>query len=558
MRITRVVVENFRSLHSVEIELPQVCALVGPNNSGKSNILLAIQRVLGRDWLSVGSFSEDDVYRHEAARDVRIKLWIDPPVPYRKFKGADPVGISALSFEYTRYKIGQEKGGRRLEQKCYSPNGEHPQVLVKAPKKGEQRQYQPLVNVPQEVRETIPLVYVGTNRSLREHLPGGRNSLLRPLFEDICRDFESPGNTVTDGGATLPRAERFRQVMGTALDLLRTDGFRALEAAIKANSLRQLGFDPAADADKLDFFFSPFDAMDLYKALELCVREAGFTVSATDLGEGMQNALVLAILQAFEERRKQGAILLIEEPEMFLHPQMQRSLAATLREIGKTNQVIYTTHSPHFVSVPDYEEVRIVRRGPAGSTVTKSTLPNSDTRREKLIKELDPERNEMFFAARLLLVEGDTEKLALPVYAKRLSLDLDRQGATIVEVGGKQNLLEFAELALSFGIPVGILFDADSGNQGDLNQKLNALAVAGGTCRTWCLEKNYEDVVRSAVGENEYKNACQKYSGFRKAAQARLIAGEPNLPIPPLVAEALRWLATGDGAGPSDATGNAC
>jgi predicted ATP-dependent endonuclease of OLD family len=36
-------------------------------------------------------------------------------------------------------------------------------------------------------------------------------------------------------------------------------------------------------------------------------------------GEGIQNAIVLAILKAFEERRKQGA-LLMEEPEMFLHP----------------------------------------------------------------------------------------------------------------------------------------------------------------------------------------------------------------------------------------------
>ena len=51
------------------------------------------------------------------------------------------------------------------------------------------------------------------------------------------------------------------------------------------------------------------------------------------MGEGVQNAIVLAVLKAFEERRKQGAILLIEEPEMFLHPQMQRSLYKTLRAI---------------------------------------------------------------------------------------------------------------------------------------------------------------------------------------------------------------------------------
>ena len=218
--------------------MPQICALIGPNNAGKSNILLAIHRVLGRDWVSVGAFDENDVYGRNAASDVRIEASFTPPLQYIKFKGADPADIETLSFEYTSYKIGEHKGLRRLEQKCYDAKGESPKVLAKAPKKGEQRQYQPLVNIPPEVRENVPVIYIGTNRSLKEHLPEARYSLLRQLFEDIDKDLHDPKQTVkikqSDGTETdVPRAQHFNELMHATLHVLRTGEFEKLETANK-------------------------------------------------------------------------------------------------------------------------------------------------------------------------------------------------------------------------------------------------------------------------------------------------------------------------------------
>lgn len=555
MRITKLAIENFRSVKKLEIELPQICALIGPNNTGKSNILLAIQRVLGRDWLSVSSFDEEDVYCHDEDLDINIKLSFEPPLYFTKLKGTEPAEITTLSFEYTRYKIGDQKGTRRLEQKCYDAKGKTPMVLSKAPKKGEKQQYQPLVNIPSEIRENIPLIYIGTNRSLKEHLPGARYSLLRQLFEDINRDLHDSEQMIKvkeagGSGIEITRIDQFQRLMEEAMKMLRTESFEALETSIKRNALRQLGFNPDTDTDKLDFFFSPFDTMDFYKALDLRVREGKFTISATELGEGIQNALVLSILQAFEERRKKGAILLIEEPEMFLHPQMQRSLYKTIREIGKTNQIIYTTHSPHFVSVPDYNEILLIRKNINETTVCQSNLTADEKRREKLIKELDPERNELFFANRLLLVEGDTEKLALPVYALKFELDIDREGATIVEVGGKRNLTEFAKIAISFGIPTGILYDEDfsdfKDNRGEeklFNSELDACKKADGSVMVWRFSKKYEDHLRKAIGEDKYQELCQKYSKTGKPTRARLIAMEDGLAIPNPLGEVLHWLA---------------
>src|SRR6266436_2200746 len=213
---------------------------------------------------------------------------------------------------------------------------------------------------------------------------------------------------------------------------------------------------------------------------------------------------------------------------MFLHPQMQRSLYKTLRKIGETNQVIYTTHSPHFVSVPDYRNVLLVRRNDEGTYVVQSSLAADNKRREKLLKELDPERSELFFANRLLLVEGDTEKLSLPEYAAGFDIDLDRAGATIVEVGGKRNLKDFAELAISFQIPTGIVYDKDSSDfpkdknveEEEYNKMLDGLADGDNGVRVWRLENKYEDVIRAAAGEEKYQKLTQKYPSLQADAPA--------------------------------------
>ena len=188
MKIERLRIRNFRSIQDLDIELPQVCALVGPNNAGKSNALEAIRRVLGGAWVRAGDFDTSDIYLRDDERDIEISCSLDPSIQFARFKGADPVAIDELSFKYTRYKTGPNKGEPRLEQRCVSGNGETPIVLSRAPKKGEQRKYEPIVGIPAEVRAQVPLIHIGTNRSLREQLPGARYSLLRQLFElfDQC------------------------------------------------------------------------------------------------------------------------------------------------------------------------------------------------------------------------------------------------------------------------------------------------------------------------------------------------------------------------------------
>jgi putative ATP-dependent endonuclease of the OLD family len=79
MRISRLRIENFRSVHALETSVPQICALVGPNNAGKSNVLEAIRRVLAGNWVRASDFSIDDIFLRDEERDIEISCEFDPP-----------------------------------------------------------------------------------------------------------------------------------------------------------------------------------------------------------------------------------------------------------------------------------------------------------------------------------------------------------------------------------------------------------------------------------------------------------------------------------------------
>jgi predicted ATP-dependent endonuclease of OLD family len=419
------------------------------------------------------------------------------------------------------------------------------------PKKGEAPQMFPLTTIPQELQESFPVIFIGTDRNLKNQLPGSRNSILGTLMKDINADFENPENLIEVGepgsGEMIPRIERFKQAIKEAIRTLRTDEFIALEKAIKDNALKQLGFNPETEADKLDLYFNPLSSLEFYKSLEIFVKEHQYNINATELGAGFQNAIVLAILKAFEDRKKQGALFLIEEPEMYLHPQMQRSLYKTIRQIGESNQIIYITHSPHFVTIPEFNEIILVSKDDNGTHIRKSTLEADEGLKNKFRKELDPERNEMFFAKKLLIVEGDTEKMAFPEFAKRLKIDFDSVGSTIIEVGGKRNLIDFVELALSFGIPVGLVYDIDSSDFGKkdkeeeakYNERLNSYTELG---------------VQVFVFGNDYEDECKKYYTEKinmaivsnleeiKTLRARLMAQDESIAIPDFVVPIIKWL----------------
>src|SRR5919106_1151123 len=101
--LRRVRIEHFRSIESCELELTPLCALIGENNSGKSNVLKALRIVMG-DWLNVNSFSLDDRRGRNPDLDVVIELEFEPPLIYEGFANEDEKEIPIIRYTYTQYK----------------------------------------------------------------------------------------------------------------------------------------------------------------------------------------------------------------------------------------------------------------------------------------------------------------------------------------------------------------------------------------------------------------------------------------------------------------------
>jgi hypothetical protein len=198
-------------------------------------------------------------------------------------------------------------------------------------------------------------------------------------------------------------------------------------------------------------------------------------------------------------REAEGVVFAIEEPELFLAPQGHRYLYRLLRRLAAHgNQVFFTTHSPGLLNVTALEEVNLVSRDELGVTAIEQLRPVKVDDTFRALCEVDAERAELFFSRAAILVEGMTEKLALPLFFRALDRDADREQISIVECGGKSNLPLFVEICRRARIPYVVVHDSDLRPDRppvDSELRLNALIRRkAGARRTVVLQPDFEGV----------------------------------------------------------------
>lgn len=228
------------------------------------------------------------------------------------------------------------------------------------------------------------------------------------------------------------------------------------------------------------------------------------------------SALVAGI-DSCREAGVAGVVFLIEEPELFLRPHMQRFLYRRLRALAaEGNQVLYSTHAPAFLNVARLEELVVVRSSRRRGTHIVQPEPLEADEAFRVVSEFDAERSELFLARSAVLVEGRTEKLVLPTIFAALGHDADRALISIVECGGKSNIPVFARICKACRIPFVVVHDRDAepGKQPipaevELNRLIARLAGRG---RTVVLEPDFEGVTGLRGHSNKPERAWEHFS----------------------------------------------
>jgi predicted ATP-dependent endonuclease of OLD family len=226
-------------------------------------------------------------------------------------------------------------------------------------------------------------------------------------------------------------------------------------------------------------------------------------------------------------------VLLIEEPELYLSPHLQRHLYRVLRGLAQRgNQILYSTHAPVFLSVDRLEELALVRHtSDAGTTLHQpEPLPEAETFRA--LSEFDSDRAELFLARAALLVEGRTEKLTFPLVFEALDIEADKEGIVVLECGGKGNMPLFARICNACDIPYVLVHDRDApaGHrpvESELVVNRQILDVAGRK-RTVVLVPDFEAIsgVNARGRSRKPRRAYRRYTGNGDVPDALKLAVE--------------------------------
>jgi putative ATP-dependent endonuclease of OLD family len=436
MYLAELNIRNFRKLRDVQLRFrPGLNVLVGANNVGKSAVVDALRALLAGYEESYPRFGAEDRHRSpqgEQAGDIEFHYvfrGLGPDDEADFLAALKPIaGGQAEAHFHVCYSDADQGGRLRVRRWC----GDHQEVSLTA-----------------DMIENLRGVYLQPLRDAAQGLRPGRNSQLSRLLHLLTDDAGRQG---------------INEALQRLDDELRNHApIRGTQTAIADRHNAMLG---AQLRQALNVGLSASDFQRLSTRLTLSVDD--FELEQNGLG--FNNLIFMAVVLSELARNSDAAYrgLIVEEPEAHLHPQLQAVLLrylASLQEVEGEQpvQLFVTSHSPNFASNANLDcLVCLVESEGLVETFFPREVRFGNGKREKLERYLDVTRAELFFARRVIFVEGAAEMMLIDALATAAGFDLRGHGVSLISVEGlnfDSFLPLFGENALK--IPVALITDAD-------------------------------------------------------------------------------------------------
>jgi len=570
MRVSKLVIRNFKAIGEIELTIPDTdpertgsadfLSLVGENNTAKSSVLEALILALPTTAqtkptlehfrghseengpievefhftdLTEHDEAEQGIRTHVFGGEYKVKkvwesanssatiwafepeyefpTWPDPDTTIAAFRDGGAEWIDLLdAYEQTFGGVPTRVSNAfREDLKGLAVTSDSPLVV-----RGEATWVKNPGGFSAHVDSILPLpIYIPAIKETKEEADvAQRKSAIRQIVETMF-SRELAGN---------PAVESFTQAGEDVKQLFAGEEgdeiVRRIESRISDGIRRFIDLGASLE------FEPPDIKAELASKTSLQLVDGGLPTKPEHQGHGAQRALVLSLLEILSEDSLsepegeflRGILLLIEEPEIYMHPQMCRKMRDVLLSIAKsgTAQVVCTTHSPAFLDLADrHDGIAIFKRSAGDIEVVQRTDEifehgdaGSDRARLRMLLDFDPAVNEVFFAKEVCLVEGDSEIAAVDAVARRMdelgllvweSYLLVRRDLVLVNCRGKWTIKAFQRVLNGFQIPYRVIHDLDEeGEEGANAAILDALG--GDEGRRLTHQPNFE---RQLFGE---------------------------------------------------------
>jgi len=487
-------IKNYRCIKYASIDFNKgVNILIGENNSGKTAVLDALRVCLSygkqwRDiWVSVNNFHLDKNNPDADIEDIEFHLFfeIENEVETGIFNELHSVGDGGkqeLQLHF-RYYIDERSGVKKVRYNVWGGDNEGQSITP-------------------DVLDLIYFIHLDALRDAVHHLRPVRGNRLGELYSKI----------VTDEKRQEFLSGKVRNVLNgdTDWNTLIDQGKSKVNEHLKETTI-------TGKEQNVEIDFLPFEFRKIVDNLRIQtpvynedIIENGDKQRYFELhqnGLGYNNLIYIATVLGDLKRQKElesnaYVALLIEEPEAHLHPQLQNIFFNYLNKLNEIGfQIFVSSHSPTITAKADLDSLIVLQEQENEITSLEIKKSNLDDINKKYLKKfLDVTKCQLFFSNGVILVEGISEALLIPVFSEIIGSDysIEKKGIELVNLNGVAfehfgKLFNSDDPNIRLNCRCANLTDDDRTEGGDIcSRAAKAKELENGQLRVALAEKTFE------------------------------------------------------------------